>query len=50
MKLWYKEGKICEKDCMAQVMIGTDADIYKFIDGVRFEDYSDEQMNQLRWG
>lgn len=49
LKKWYLEEKIAE-DCMAQVIMGTDATIYRFVDGVRFEDYSDERMAQIKWG
>jgi len=49
LKQWYKEEKIAE-DCLAQVMMGMDAAIYRFVDGERFEDYDDERMSQLRWG
>lgn len=50
MRQWYKEGKISEEDCMAQAMMGIDADIHRFVDGERFEDYSEERMNQFSWG
>jgi hypothetical protein len=50
MKQWYKEGKISDDDCMAQVMIGVDVDTYQFLDGERFEDYSEERMKQFNWG
>lgn len=49
LKQWYREGKLAE-DCMAQVIMGTDATIYRFVDGERFEDYPDERMQQIRWG
>jgi hypothetical protein len=48
LKQWYVEGRIAE-DCMAQVMMGTDATIYRFVDGERFEDYSEERMAQWKW-
>ncbi|KAH8896910.1 hypothetical protein GQ53DRAFT_743413 [Thozetella sp. PMI_491] len=50
LQKYHKEAKVSEKDCMAQVMMGTDATIYQFVDGERFEDYSDERMAQLKWG
>lgn len=49
LKQWYKEEKIAE-DCLAQVAMGTDATIYRFVDGERFEDYDDERMSRLKWG
>ncbi|KAL6866186.1 hypothetical protein ACO1O0_002291 [Amphichorda felina] len=50
MKQWRNQGKVFEEDCMAQVMMGIDADIYQFVDGERFEDYSEERMKKLNWG
>lgn len=49
MKKWYKEGKISEVDCMAQVMMATDVSYYQFVDGERFVDYPDERNAQIRW-
>ncbi|KAI9147980.1 Dual specificity protein phosphatase MPK-4 [Paramyrothecium foliicola] len=49
-KQWYKEEKISEKDCMAQVVMGMDCTIYQFVEGERFVDYSDERMAQFTWG
>ncbi|KAI0133460.1 hypothetical protein BJ170DRAFT_678409 [Xylariales sp. AK1849] len=50
LKKWHEEGKVSELDCMAQVMMGTDASIYQFVDGERLVDYSDERMAQFKWG
>lgn len=49
LKQWYIENKIAT-DCMAQVMMGTDVTIYRFVDGQRFEDYDEERMKQFQWG
>lgn len=49
LKVWYKEGRLAD-DCMAQVMMATDATIYRFVDGERFEDYPEERQKQFRWG
>jgi hypothetical protein len=49
LKRWYSEGRIAD-DCMAQVMMGTDATIYRFVGGEKFEDYDDERMKQFTWG
>lgn len=49
LKKWYKEGNVSEVDCMAQVMMAKDASIYKFVDGERFEDYSDERNKAFIW-
>lgn len=49
LKQWYKEGKLAD-DCMAQITMGTDATIYKFVDGDRFEDYPEERQKQFKWG
>ncbi len=49
LKSWHKEGKISDEDCRAQVSISTDAMIYRFADGERFEDYSDERQKQWKW-
>ncbi|KAL4727087.1 hypothetical protein ACLX1H_005987 [Fusarium chlamydosporum] len=50
LRKWYAEGKISKLDCMAQTQMVKDATIYKFVDGERFEDYSEERMNEFRWG
>ncbi|KAF5236790.1 hypothetical protein FAUST_6353 [Fusarium austroamericanum] len=50
LKKWYAEGKVSKVDCMAQTMMVKDATIYKFVDGERFEDYSEERMKQFTWG
>jgi len=48
LKQWYKEERIAE-DCIAMVTIGTDVGIWRFVDGERFEDLDDEQVDQLKW-
>ncbi|KAF5664712.1 alpha beta-hydrolase [Fusarium heterosporum] len=50
LKRWHVQGKVSKLDCMAQTMMAKDVTIYKFVDGERFEDYSDERMQQLNWG
>ncbi|KAG5661787.1 hypothetical protein KAF25_004026 [Fusarium avenaceum] len=50
LKKWHVEGKLSKVDCMAQTMMVKDATVYKFVDGERFEDYSEERMAQFRWG
>ncbi|KAJ4252337.1 hypothetical protein NW762_010935 [Fusarium torreyae] len=50
LKKWHAQGRVSRIDCMAQTMMGKDATIYKFVDGERFEDYSDERMEQIKWG
>ncbi|KAF4332001.1 alpha beta-hydrolase [Fusarium beomiforme] len=50
LKKWYVQGKTSKVDCMAQTMMVKDATIYKFVDGERFEDYSEERMSQFKWG
>ncbi|KAF4443176.1 hypothetical protein F53441_11485 [Fusarium austroafricanum] len=50
LKRLNKEGKVSKVDCMAVTMMVKDATIYKFVDGERFEDYSDERMAQVKWG
>ncbi|KAM0554964.1 hypothetical protein ACHAPJ_006702 [Fusarium lateritium] len=50
LKTWHAQGRVSRIDCMAHTMMGKDATIYKFVDGERFEDYSDEKMQQIRWG
>ncbi|KAF4988767.1 hypothetical protein FGRMN_9561 [Fusarium graminum] len=50
LKRWHFQGKVSELDCMAQTMMAKDVTIYKFVDGERFEDYSEERMQQLNWG
>ncbi|KAM0467963.1 hypothetical protein ACHAP7_011402 [Fusarium lateritium] len=49
LKRLYAEGKVSKVDCMAQTMMVKDATVYQFVDGERFEDYSDERMEQFRW-
>jgi hypothetical protein len=49
LKKFYAEGKVSEVDCMAQVMMETDATIYQFVEGSKFIDYSDERMAQFKW-
>lgn len=49
MQEYEREGRIAEGECVAELMIGIDADIYLFKDG-RFEDPSDERMAQFNWG
>ncbi|SPJ78876.1 uncharacterized protein FTOL_07267 [Fusarium torulosum] len=50
LKRWHVQGKVSKVDCMAQTMMVKDVTVYKFVDGERFEDYSEERMQQLRWG
>ncbi|KAM0343788.1 hypothetical protein ACHAPU_008216 [Fusarium lateritium] len=50
LKRWHVEGKVSKVDCMAQTMMAKDVTVYQFVDGERFEDYSDERMQQLNWG
>ncbi|KAM0273142.1 hypothetical protein ACHAQH_008462 [Verticillium albo-atrum] len=50
LKRWHAEGRISEVDCMAQVMMGTDASVYQFVDGQKFVDYSDDRMARFTWG
>jgi len=49
LKKWYAEGKVSKVDCMAQTLMVKDATIYKFVNGERFEDYSEERMKQFTW-
>jgi hypothetical protein len=49
MQQWQKEGRLTEGECMAQLMIGIDADLYEFVDG-RFEEPSEERIAQWTWG
>ncbi|VUC32656.1 unnamed protein product [Clonostachys rosea] len=49
LKKLHAEGKVSEVDCMAQVMMETDATIYQFVEGSKFIDYSDERMAQIKW-
>jgi hypothetical protein len=50
LKRWHVQGKLSKVDCMAQTMMVKDVTVYKFVDGERFEDYSEERMQQFRWG
>ncbi|EEU41523.1 uncharacterized protein NECHADRAFT_97785 [Fusarium vanettenii 77-13-4] len=50
LKRLHKQGKVSKVDCMALTMMVKDATIYQFVDGERFEDYSDERMAQFKWG
>ncbi|KAF2441478.1 hypothetical protein P171DRAFT_434161 [Karstenula rhodostoma CBS 690.94] len=47
LKQWYKEGKLAE-DCLAQVIMGNDTTMYRFVDGERFEDYPEERMKLFK--
>lgn len=49
MKRLYQQGKISEVDCMAQVMFGVDASYYRFVDGEKFVDYSEEEEKRFKW-
>ncbi|KAF4968846.1 hypothetical protein FSARC_3812 [Fusarium sarcochroum] len=50
LKRWHGQGLVSKIDCMAHIMMGKDGTIYKFVDGERFEDYSEERMQQIHWG
>jgi hypothetical protein len=50
LKRWHVQGKVSKVDCMAQTMMVKDVTVYKFVDGERFEDYSEERMQEFRWG
>ncbi|KAK0391014.1 hypothetical protein NLU13_0516 [Sarocladium strictum] len=49
MQQWQREDRIAEGECMAELMIGIDADVYLFVDG-RFEEPTDERMARYIWG
>ncbi|KAJ6440220.1 transcriptional activator xlnR [Purpureocillium lavendulum] len=49
LRKWHKQGLVSDVDCFAQVMMVKDATVYRFVEGERFEDYSEERIAQIKW-